>query len=246
MPSCWISVCESPPSQPSSRALALPLFLAESSNTKCGLNPDLFKSGTYPFCTSSNSSLGGAFTGTALPHSVPMEVIGVVKAYTTRVGAGPLPTETLEAGGHPDAVGVKLQEVGREWGVTTGRRRRCGWLDLVIVKYSVAVNDYTSLNLTKLDVLDGFEEIKVAVAYKIDGEMTDWFPADLERLGRAEIVYKTLLGWMTDTTGVSEWEGLPENARYVPVCHFVQGLWLDRGGCLRYNAGNTSSSSSGI
>ena len=136
-----------------------------------------------------------------------------MKAYTTRVGAGPLPTEDLLPNGTPDATGTTLQEVGREWGTTTNRRRRCSWLDLVIVKYSAAINDYTCLNLTKLDVLDGFDTIKVAVAYRIDGEETAWFPASLEALARAEIVYETLPGWKCETTGVTTWNDLPEQAK---------------------------------
>lgn len=177
--------------------------------------------GTYPYCTSSNTNIGGAFTGTALSHSIPKEVIGVVKAYTTRVGAGPLPTEELDADRQPEPLCRKLQSIGREFGVTSGRRRRCGWLDLVIVKYSTAINDYTALNLTKLDVLDTFDEIKVATAYKIDGEVTTWFPADHNLLDRAEVVYVTLPGWQSTTTGITRWEDLPENAkRYV---EFIEG-----------------------
>jgi adenylosuccinate synthase len=129
--------------------------------------------GTYPFVTSSATTIGGVCTGLGLPPQVIKKVIGVVKAYTTRVGGGPFPTEDL------GDVGNTLQEVGAEYGTTTGRRRRCGWLDLVVMRYSNMINGYTSLNLTKLDVLDGFEEIKVAVGYKLDGVEVDGFPGML-------------------------------------------------------------------
>jgi adenylosuccinate synthase len=126
--------------------------------------------GTYPFVTSSNTGVGGVCTGLGLPPRKIKKVIGVVKAYTTRVGFGPFPTEQL------NPIGVKLQEVGHEWGVTTGRKRRCGWLDMVMLKYSHMINDYTSINITKLDVLDGFEEIKIGMKYKVDGKYLDSFP----------------------------------------------------------------------
>ncbi len=130
-----------------------------------------------------------------------------MKAYTTRVGGGPLPTEQLNEDGE------KLQSIGREFGVTTGRKRRCGWLDLVIVKYSTAVNHYTALNLTKLDILDSFREIQVATAYKLAGQVLDSFPADLQSLARAEVLYTTLPGWQKPTTGAKTFYDLPKNAR---------------------------------
>ncbi len=126
--------------------------------------------GTYPFVTSSSTAIGGVITGLGIPPMAIKRVLGVVKAYTTRVGGGPFPTEDL------GTVGETLQEVGAEFGVVTGRRRRCGWLDLVVLKYSTMINGYTALNLTKLDVLDGFEEIKVATGYKIDGVEIAGFP----------------------------------------------------------------------
>ena len=166
--------------------------------------------GTYPYVTSSNTGIGGVFTGLALSPMNIKEIIGVVKAYATRVGGGPFPTEQLNAHGE------KLQSVGREFGATTGRKRRCGWLDLVVVKYSCAVNHYTILNLTKLDILDDFEELPVATAYEVDGEEIDSFPADLDRLARAKVTYKTMPGWKTSTTGIKEYQDLPENAkRYI-------------------------------
>jgi adenylosuccinate synthase len=126
--------------------------------------------GTYPFVTSSNTGIGGVLTGLGLPPAKITKTIGVVKAYTTRVGAGPFPTEQL------NEVGEKLQNVGREWGTTTGRKRRCGWLDVVVLKYSHRINGYTSINITKLDVLDGFDEIKIGVAYRLDGRLLPSFP----------------------------------------------------------------------
>jgi adenylosuccinate synthase len=132
-----------------------------------------------------------------------------VKAYTTRVGGGPFPTEDV------GEVGTKLQEIGREFGVTTGRRRRCGWLDLVVLKYSTAINHYTALNLTKLDVLDTFETIKIATAY-IDpetGEELQSFPADLDLLSRVKVVYHEMPGWNKPITGAKSFYDLPRAAR---------------------------------
>lgn len=126
--------------------------------------------GTYPYVTSSSTSIGGVCTGLGIPPHRVGEVYGVVKAYTTRVGGGPFPSEQL------NDVGVHLQEEGAEYGVTTGRRRRTGWLDLVVMKFSQLINGYTQLNLTKLDVLDKLPEIKVAVGYKINGQKLDSFP----------------------------------------------------------------------
>ncbi|KAF2751854.1 adenylosuccinate synthetase-like protein [Sporormia fimetaria CBS 119925] len=163
--------------------------------------------GTYPFVTSSNTGLGGVITGLSLGWRSLKEVIGVVKAYTTRVGSGPFPTELL------DATGDKLQSIGHEVGVTTGRKRRCGWLDLVVLKHSHACNDYTSLNLTKLDVLDDFDELKVATHYKYKGELLDGFPANIEILSQVEPVYVTLEGWKKPTTGAKSYYDLPEKAR---------------------------------
>jgi adenylosuccinate synthase len=163
--------------------------------------------GTYPYVTSSNTGLGGILTGLTLGWRSLRDVIGVVKAYTTRVGGGPFPTEQL------NPIGEKLQDVGREWGVTTGRKRRTGWFDAVVVAYSHQVNDYTALNLTKLDVLDDFDELKVAVAYKYEGETLASFPASLEILEKVEVVYETLPGWKSSTSGATKWEQLPENAQ---------------------------------
>jgi len=129
--------------------------------------------GTYPFVTSSSTSIGGVCTGLGIPPKMVGKTIGVVKAYTTRVGSGPFPTEQL------NDIGVHLQEVGREWGTTTGRRRRCGWLDLVVLKHSTLINGYDTFNLTKLDILDQLPEIKVAVKYSLDGKELTGFPGTL-------------------------------------------------------------------
>jgi adenylosuccinate synthase len=149
--------------------------------------------GTYPYVTSSNTGLGGVFTGLGglNPRNVE-SVIGVVKAYTTRVGGGPFPSELV------DEWGIKLQKIGREVGVTTGRTRRCGWLDLNVVKYSAGVNSYTAINLTKLDILDTFPEIKVAIAYRhpVTNDKIDGFPADLELLGKVKVEYMAFPGWL--------------------------------------------------
>lgn len=163
--------------------------------------------GTYPFVTSSNTGLGGVLTGLSLGWKSISEVVGVVKAYTTRVGSGPFPTEQLNEDGE------KLGSVGREFGVTTGRKRRCGWLDLVVVRHSHEINDYTSINLTKLDVLDDFEQIKLATSYKLRGNEIDYFPANLLDLGEVEVQYETMPGWQTSTTKTRKYEDLPENAR---------------------------------
>lgn len=165
--------------------------------------------GTYPFVTSSSTGLGGAVQALALNPTSIKSVIGVLKAYTTRVGSGPFPSEQLNADGE------KLQSVGREFGVTTGRRRRCGWLDLVLARYSHAINHYTALNLTKLDVLDDFDEIKVGVAYILpDGtRTTGTFPADPNVVDKLQVEYVTLPGWKSNTMGATRYEDLPPNAR---------------------------------
>ncbi|KAJ3328185.1 hypothetical protein HDU76_010434 [Blyttiomyces sp. JEL0837] len=163
--------------------------------------------GTYPFVTSSNTGVGGVCTGLGIPPAKIKKAIGVVKAYTTRVGAGPFPTEQL------NSVGEHLQKVGAEFGVTTGRKRRCGWLDMVVLRYSHMINDYTSINLTKLDILDQLPEIKIGVAYVHNGVRYENFPADLEMLTHSTVVYETLPGWMSDISKCRTYEELPLNCR---------------------------------
>jgi adenylosuccinate synthase len=163
--------------------------------------------GTYPYVTSSNPVAGGALTGAGLgPHAID-RVIGITKAYVTRVGAGPFPTELF------DEIGERITELGGEYGTTTGRRRRVGWFDAVIARYAQRVNGFTDLFLTKLDVLDAFEELKVAVAYRADGERYTHLPAHQSALHHAEPEYVTVEGWGSDTTGVTRFEDLPRAAR---------------------------------
>ncbi|XP_045776285.1 adenylosuccinate synthetase [Maniola jurtina] len=163
--------------------------------------------GTYPYVTSSNCSIGGVCTGLGLPPKLIGEVLGVVKAYTTRVGDGPFPTEL-----HDDT-GKMLQERGHEVGVTTKRVRRCGWLDLVVVRYTAMVNGYTSLCLTKLDILDTLKEIKVGVAYKSNGKKINYFPSSMPELSNVEVEYVTLPGWACSTEDVRDMANLPAAAR---------------------------------
>ncbi len=145
--------------------------------------------GTYPYVTSSNCVAGGICTGAGVPPSSIDEVIGVVKAYTTRVGKGPLPSELT------GPIGDEIRDKGKEFGTTTGRPRRCGWLDLVVVKNSTRINGFTRLAVTKLDVLNGLDTLKVVTAYEIDGERIEHFPASLDRVERARPIYKELTGW---------------------------------------------------
>jgi adenylosuccinate synthase len=185
------------------------------------------KYGSYPFVTSSNTTIGGIIGGLTLNPKNITETIGVVKAYTTRVGQGAFKTEDT------GEIGTKLQEIGREWGTSTGRRRRCGWLDLVVVKYSASINYYSALNLTKLDVLDTFETIKIAIAYKVDGEELDHYPADLDLLERAEVVYHEMPGWQKPTTGAKTFYDLPKQAReyveYIEKFIGVKVKWIGTG-----------------
>jgi adenylosuccinate synthase len=157
--------------------------------------------GSYPFVTSSNTICAGACTGMGLAPTAIGEVYGIFKAYCTRVGSGPFPTELV------DEEGEKLREIGREYGATTGRPRRCGWLDLVALKYSIMLNGVTQLIMTKTDVLDSFDTIKVATAYSIDGELTDRMPYDLN--AEAKPVFTELQGWEKDLTGIRSRDQFP-------------------------------------
>jgi adenylosuccinate synthase len=163
--------------------------------------------GTYPYVTSSHTTAGGAAVGAGIGPTAIDAVLGVVKAYTTRVGNGPLPTEG-------DAVTAeRIRQLGGEFGATTGRPRRCGWFDAVVVRYAVRVNGLTHLAVTKLDVLDTFAEIPVCVGYRLDGEPFDSMPADLERIDRVEPVYETLPGWNRSLGDVRRLADLPPAAR---------------------------------
>lgn len=163
--------------------------------------------GTYPFVTSSNCTAGGACTGTGIGPTGIDRVIGVVKAYMTRVGSGPFPTELY------DEDGKTLGTVGAEFGVTTGRPRRCGWYDAVIVKYAAEVNGLTDLAVTKLDVLSSFDTIKVCVAYEADGKRYENVPSQQTAFHHAKPIYEELPGWKEDITGCRTYEELPANAR---------------------------------
>lgn len=163
--------------------------------------------GTYPFVTSSNPTTGGACTGLGIPPTIIDKVVGVVKAYTTRVGNGPFPTEL------DDEIGENLRAAGAEFGATTGRPRRCGWLDLVALKYTVAVNGISDIALTKLDVLDELSEIKACSAYKLNGKVTDVFPADIASRDEITPVYETFKGWNKPLAGVKAFSDLPKETK---------------------------------
>jgi adenylosuccinate synthase len=163
--------------------------------------------GTYPFVTSSNPTSGGACTGTGIPPNKVTDVIGIVKAYTTRVGEGPFPTEL------PDQEGEELRQQGNEFGATTGRPRRCGWFDAFLVRYSALINGITSVAITKLDVLSMFDEIKVCTGYEFEGKLLKSFPTDFQKLSSVKPVYVTLPGWKEDISGCSSYDQLPENAK---------------------------------
>jgi adenylosuccinate synthase len=163
--------------------------------------------GTYPYVTSSSAAAGGACTGTGVGPTKIDRTIGVVKAYTTRVGEGPFPTEFKE-----DLM-EKIRTKGKEFGATTGRPRRCGWFDAVVVKHAVAINGLDEIVVTKLDVLDEMEEIKICTGYKYKGKAYKNFPADIDVLENCEPVYETCKGWMKDTTQATRYKDLPVNAK---------------------------------
>jgi len=163
--------------------------------------------GTYPFVTSSHPTVGGCCTGLGVPPTAIDRVIGIVKAYSTRVGNGPFPTEL------DNAQGEELRQTGHEFGATTGRPRRCGWLDLVALNYTTMINGFTELAITKLDVLSNLKEIKICTAYKFNGKVSKRFPSDLPSLSEVEPQYVTMAGWNTDITGITKWNELPKEAR---------------------------------
>ena len=170
--------------------------------------------GTYPFVTSSTTTAGSAASGSGYGPLFLDYVLGITKAYTTRVGSGPFPTELF------DKVGQHLAHVGAEKGATTGRDRRCGWFDAIAAKRSIRNSGISSLCVTKLDVLDGLSEIKVCTGYKLDGKKIDDFPLDISRLDDCEPVYKIFDGWESSTIGTTSYDQLPSNA-----CHYLE--WIE-------------------
>ena len=178
--------------------------------------------GTYPFVTSSHPISGGFAIGSGIGPNMIKDVIGIVKSYTTRVGEGPFVTELN------DEIGQQIRVQGNEFGTTTGRARRCGWFDSVIVKYSARVNGLTSISLMLLDVLTGFDTIKICTAYKMGDKIIKDFPASLEDLSKCEPVYEELQGWNEDITNIEKFEDLPENAKkYINKIEEIVGVSVD-------------------
>ena len=179
--------------------------------------------GTYPYVTSSSTTAGGVCTGLGLSPGKLESVVGVIKAYTTRVGAGPFPTELTDdlsggmvpRGAPGTEIGKYMQDVGHEYGVTTGRKRRCGWFDAVVAQYGCMINGYTGVNLTKLDILDELKEIKICTEYILDGKPLGYggMPSTLAELSRVEPKYETLPGWQSKTAGIKTFEELPKEAQ---------------------------------
>ncbi|MGM0507987.1 MAG: adenylosuccinate synthase [Fusobacteriota bacterium] len=177
--------------------------------------------GTYPYVTSSSPTVGGVTTGAGVPPTAIDRSFGVMKAYTTRVGAGPYPTEL------DDEFGKEIREKGGEYGATTGRPRRCGWFDGVVGKYAVRLNGLTDIALTKLDVLSGVKKIKIAVAYEIDGKKYETVPASLNKLEKAKPIYEEMDGWDEDITDIRNFDKLPENAKkYVKRLEEIVGTQI--------------------
>ena len=178
--------------------------------------------GTYPFVTSSHPTSGGFAIGAGIGPNMIKDVVGIVKAYTTRVGEGPFVTEQI------NETGDKIREQGHEFGVTTGRPRRCGWFDAVIVKYAARVNGLTSISFMLLDVLTGFDKIKVCTSYKMGDKIITDFPASLDDLAKCEPVYEELDGWNEDITQIDNFDDLPENAKkYVAKIEELVGVSVD-------------------
>jgi adenylosuccinate synthase len=175
--------------------------------------------GTYPFVTSSNASVGGVCTGLGVPPKAIDGVLGVAKAYTTRVGEGPLPTELT------GTLAERLRESGQEYGASTGRPRRCGWYDAVVVRYSARINGLDAIALTKLDVLDGLADVRICTGYRTAKGLLTEFPADLRALSNSEPVYETLPGWRDPTRGATSFASLPiEAQRYIKRLEEVSGV----------------------
>jgi adenylosuccinate synthase len=184
--------------------------------------------GTYPFVTSSNTSVGSIATGSGIPANKIDEIIGIVKVYTTRVGNGPFPTELF------DEDGENLQTIGGERGSTTGRTRRCGWFDSVLLRKSIQLNGFTKLAITKLDVLDSFKKIKICTKYEIDGKITEQFPSSIDLLAKAKPIYEEFDGWQCSLQNCKSFDELPKNAkiyldRLKELCYGVEFNMLSIG-----------------
>lgn len=175
--------------------------------------------GTYPFVTSSNTIAGGACTGLGVGPTKIKKVLGVVKAYTTRVGEGPFPTEIK------DETGELIRKKGGEFGATTGRPRRCGWLDILILKHAIRINGLTGIAITKLDILDGFDKLKICVGYKYNGKRYTEFPKEIDVLNNCTPIYEEVDGWKEITLGIKEFSKLPANARkYIKTIEKMLGI----------------------
>jgi len=179
--------------------------------------------GTYPYVTSSTVLPGGSNAGAGIPPTKINKIIGVVKAYTTRVGEGPFPTEL------DDLVGKKLRTAGNEFGATTGRPRRCGWFDAELLRFAVQINGFSEMALTKIDVLDNFSEIKICTGYTLNGKQVNYYNGDAKFLTKIKPVYKTLKGWQAKTRGITEYKNLPENAK-----HYIEEIEKQIGVSIKY------------
>ena len=175
--------------------------------------------GTYPYVTSSNTGAGGVASGAGVPPQSIDRVIGIVKAYTTRVGGGPFPTELT------DETGEKIARIGAEFGATTGRPRRCGWFDAVVARYAAMIGGISEWSLMKIDVLDELETIRVCTAYEVDGKRIEQMPASLQTFEKCSPIYEELEGWQTPTTACTTWEELPEKAKaYIAYLEKITGV----------------------
>ncbi len=175
--------------------------------------------GTYPFVTTSSCTVGGLLNGAGIGPRHLTTAVGVFKAYTSRVGAGPMPTELV------DEIGERIRDRGHEYGTTTGRARRCGWFDAVAARHSVLVNGFHALAITRLDILDTFDELQVCVAYELDGQRIDYLPSDVEELARCQPVYEGVQGWGSSTGNAQEWKDLPGAAQaYVRLIENTLGV----------------------
>jgi len=187
--------------------------------------------GTYPYVTSSSTSIGGVMTGLGIPPRALETVVGIAKAYTTRVGSGPFPSECI---GEETPIGEDIRKRGFEFGSTTGRPRRVGWFDVNVLKYSHMINHFSSINLTKLDILSPLKQIKIVTNYKYKGQLLNGaFPANLEDLEQCETVHETLPGWESDISGISDYAKLPTNCKkYVERVEELIGIpisWIGTG-----------------